>query len=127
MKTLLAATLLFATACASDDGTPPAITGLTYSPMTATHGVVVTVTGSFTFDDDDGDLADLHGELTLPDQTKQSLPKADIRALGDMKTGTLGFQLQALPPTVGSYKFQLWVTDDADNESNRLDGTLTAN
>ena len=122
--TVLACILL--SACASDDGTSPNISALTYSPNTATPGQVVTVTGTFTFDDDDGDLAELGAEVTLPDQTKQMLPMTDLRGVGDMTTGTLGFQMQIIPPTAGTYSFSLWITDDADNESNRLDGTLAA-
>jgi len=122
--TALACILL--TACASDDGTPPKISALTYDPMTVTHGQAATVAGTFTFDDDDGDLAELGAEVTLPDQTKQMLPMTDLRGVGDMTTGTLGFQMQIIPPTAGTYSFSLWITDDADNESNRLDGTLAA-
>jgi hypothetical protein len=119
--------LVFAAACGSDSGSAPTISALVYAPMTGTHGMQVTVTGSFTFDDKDGDLAELGGEVTLPDSSKQNLPKSDIRALGDMKQGTLPFQLIVTPPTAGAYQFALFVTDDGDNESNRLTGTLTAN
>ena len=126
-KTLLAATLVIISACASDDGTAPTISTLTYSPMTATHGVALTISGSFMFADEDGDLAEMGGEVTLPDQSKMSIAKTSIRALGEMTTGSLAFQLQVVPPVAGSYTFQLFVTDDGDNVSNRLDGTLTAN
>ena len=127
MKIILATALLFASACASDDGTAPAITALTYSPMTATQGVATTVTGTFTFDDKDGDLAELGGQVTMPDQTTMNFQTTDIRNVGDMKTGSLGFQMSFVPPAAGSYKFSLFVTDDGDNESNRLEGTLTVN
>jgi len=127
MKTILFAALLFTSACASDDGTAPAITALTYAPMTATHGVATTVTGTFTFDDDDGDLAELGGEVTLPDQSKMSFQKTDIRNVGDTKQGTLSFQLSFIPPAAGTYQFALFVTDEGGNVSNRLDGTLTVN
>ena len=126
MKTLLAA-LLLTTACASDDGTAPTISTLTYAPNTATHGVPVTVPGTFMFADEDGDLAELGGEVTLPDLTKMSFAKSSIRAIGDQTTGSLGFQIQVVPPVAGSYKFELFVTDEGDNVSNRLEGTLTAN
>ena len=126
MNKLLAAAFL-CSACASDDGTAPTISALTYSPNTATHGVAVTVTGTFMFADEDGDLAELGGEVTLPDQTKMSFAKSNIRAIGDQTTGSLGFQIQVVPPVAGGYKFELFVTDEGDNVSNRLEGTLTAN
>jgi hypothetical protein len=127
MNKILAATLVLASACASDDGTAPTISTLTYSPNTATHGVTLTVTGSFMFTDEDGDLAELGGGITLPDQTKMTLAKTNIRAIGDQTSGSLGFQLQVTPPVAGAYGFQLFVTDESDNVSNRLDGTITAN
>jgi hypothetical protein len=127
MIKILAAALLLTSACASDDGTAPTISALTYSPMTATHGVALTITGSFMFADEDGDLAELGGEVTLPDQTKMSFAKSSIRAIGEQTTGSLGFQLQVVPPVAGAYKFELFITDEGDNVSNRLEGTLTAN
>jgi hypothetical protein len=120
--------LVFASACGSDGGgTAPSIASLTYSPMTVTHGQQATVAGTFTFDDKDGDLAELGAEITLPDNSKQNLPMTDISNVGDMKQGTLQFQMIVTPPTAGSYQFALFVTDDGDNESNRLTGTVTAN
>ncbi|MDX2086540.1 MAG: hypothetical protein SFX73_01765 [Kofleriaceae bacterium] len=126
MKHTLLTTLLL-TACAADDGLSPQIANLTYTPSTATHGQVVTITGTFTFTDDDGDLAELGAEITLPDRTTQTFPMSKLGGVGDMTTGTLGLQLQVLPPTAGSYAFSLWITDEAGNESNPLEGTLTAN
>lgn len=124
-RMILLATLL--AACGSDGGSPPTISALTYSPMTATRGVQATIAGTFTFDDKDGDLAQLAAEVTLPDSSKQNLPMTDIRNVGDTKQGTLGFQMILIPPTAGAYQFALWVTDDGDNDSNRLTGTITAN
>ena len=124
-RTALLALLL--AACGSDGGTKPTISALVYAPMTATHGQQATIAGTFTFDDKDGDLAQLGAEITLPDNSKQSLPMTDIRNVGDAKNGTLGFQLIVVPPTAGTYTFALFVTDDGDNESNRLTGTVTAN
>ncbi len=40
--------------------------------------------------------------------------------------GTLNFALALNPPVAGSYPFEIWVTDEAGNVSNRLSGTLTA-
>lgn len=125
MRIVLLALVL--AACGSDSGTTPTISTLTYSPMTATHGQQSTITGTFLFDDKDGDLAELAAEITLPDNSKQSLPATDIRNIGDTKQGTLNFQMILIPPTAGAYQFALWVTDDGDNDSNRLTGTVTAN
>jgi hypothetical protein len=113
-------------ACSDDPGTPPTISNLTYSPATVTHGQQTTVIGNFAFDDKDGDLSKLGGNVTLPDNTQMALAKTDVSALGDMTSGTLAFQLTFVPVAAGTYRFALFVTDDGDNESNRLEGTLTA-
>src|SRR5687767_5502312 len=126
MRTILLASLLFAAACGSDSGTAPSISALTYAPMTITAGQQATVTGSMAFDDKDGDLAEMGADVILPDQSKQSIPMTDIRALGDQKTGTINFALTIVPPTAGVYKFSMFVVDDGDNTSNKLDGQLTA-
>lgn len=127
MRPALFALALLSGCGSDDDGVAPAIAALTFSPTTATHGVPVTVTGTFTFTDDDGDLAELGAEVTLPDQSKQTLPMTDLQNVGDMTSGTLNFQMQLIPPAAGTYQFALWITDDADRESNRLGGTITAN
>ena len=127
MRTVLAVSLLsMFTACADDAGTPPTISSLMYSPNTVARGQQSTITGTLLFSDDDGDLAQLAVEVTLPDATKQTLPATDIRGVGDTKEGTLGFQMILVPPASGTYRFTLFLTDDGDNESNRLDGMLTA-
>jgi hypothetical protein len=123
MRTTLVACLLL-TAC-TDDGTPPEISALTYTPDTVTVGVASTVTGSIAFDDVDGDLSRLNVELIGPDSQLHSIPSANITALGDLKTGTLPFQMVFGPPTAGDYTFNIWISDDAGNDSNKLDGLLT--
>lgn len=125
MRIQALAFLAFA-ACSSDSGSAPEIANLTYSPMTVTTGQASVVTGSITFADTDGDLAQLGAEVTLPDASKQSLPMTDLRGVGDMTEGTLAFQLSFVPPAAGAYRFALFITDDGDHESNRLEGTITA-
>ena len=117
---------LFA-ACASDNGKAPAISNLTYTPASITHGQQATVTGSIMFDDQDGDLDKLAGEVTLPDGTKAQLASTDLQAYSEQTHGTIAFAITIVPPAAGTYSFSLWLTDDGDNKSNALDGTLTAN
>jgi hypothetical protein len=128
MRTILLSALasLSLVACSDDAGTAPTIANLTYSPSTVTHGAQATVIGNFAFDDKDGDLSKLGGNVVLPDNTEMVLPKTDVSALGEMTTGTLAFQMSFVPIAAGTYRFALFVTDDGDNESNKLEGTLTA-
>jgi hypothetical protein len=117
---------LFA-ACSSDGGTAPAISNLTFTPATVTHGMQASVTCSIMFDDKDGDLDKLAGEVTLPDSTKAQLQSVDLGPFSEQTHGTIPFALSFIPPAVGTYGFSLWLTDDGDNKSNVLDGMLTAN
>ena len=125
MRIYLAALCLVVAACGTDD-TSPMIADLTYSPMTVTVGQQFTVSGTMTFDDPDGDLAQLGIEVTSPGGMRQTLPMADLQGTGTMTEGTLTFAITSILPAAGSYGFSLWITDDAGNQSNRLDGTLTA-
>ena len=127
LRTVLASALLLSfTACADDAGTAPTISSLVYNPNTVARGQQSTVTGSILFSDDDGDLAKLGVEVTLPDATKQTLPSTDLQGVGDMTEGTIGFQMIFVPPASGTYRFSMFIVDDANNESNRLEGMLTA-
>lgn len=126
MKNALA--LLLFTACSSGgDGKAPTIAALTYTPMTLPTGQQTTVSGSFTFTDEDGDADQLGIDVTLPDSSKQSLPMSDLQNVGDMTSGTITFAVFITPPAAGTYKFDIFITDESDNRSNKLGGTLTAN
>jgi hypothetical protein len=127
MRTTILASLvsLSLAACASDGGSAPAISALTYSPMTATVGMQSTITGSVAFDDEDGDLARMHVEITAPNGMVTTIAPANISAIGDLTTGTLPFQMLFVPPNAGTWTFKLWISDDGDNNSNKLDGTVT--
>ena len=124
MRLLACLAITLAAAC-SDDGTAPTISALTYTPATVTTGQQATITGSMQFDDEDGDLAKLQGDAVLPDGSKARIADASLSGL-EQTTGTLPFQLLIVPPQPGVYKFSLWLTDDSGNESNKLDGMLTA-
>lgn len=129
MKNIIVSLVVFTltlTACGSDDGSPPAIASLTYSPMTVPRAQQSTVTGSITFTDKDGDAAQLGIDVTLPDATSQELPLTDLQNVGEMTSGTIAFSVILTPPLAGAYQFELFIVDDSDNESNRLMGTLTA-
>jgi hypothetical protein len=122
---LLCLSLALAAGCATDTSTPE-ISDLTATPSTMKVGQQATVTGTFHFDDADGDLEQLNGEITMPDGTKQALRNTDVTGIGAMTTGTLSWAMIVVPPAAGSYKLELWVTDADGHESNRLETTATA-
>ncbi len=127
MKNIVVILALVAGCSSSDDGAAPTITQLTFAPATVPAGQQSTVSGTFAFADEDGDAAQLGIDITLPDGTSQALPMTDLQNVGDMTSGTIGYSIFVTPPTPGSYKFVIFITDDGDNESNKLMGTLTAN
>ncbi len=114
-------------ACASDDnGAVPTITNLTLSQTTLAVGQQTTVSGTVGFDDPDGDLEELGIEITLPDQSKQTVPMTPLQNIGTMTSGSIAWSLIIAPPAAGTYGMDLWVVDANGNASNRLDAALTA-
>lgn len=114
------------TACASDDSTAPTISNLTFSPSSLPVGQQTTVSGNFGFTDPDGDLDQLGVEVTLPDQSKQSLPMTDLQQVGTMTDGTIAWALIIAPPSAGTYHLSLWITDGDGNTSNHLEASAIA-
>src|SRR5687767_12431845 len=113
-------------ACTSDDSSAPTISNLTASPGTVPVGQQTTISGTFAFEDPDGDLDQLGAAITLPDQSKQQLAMTDLANVGSMTDGTLGWALIVVPPAAGTYKLELWITDAVGHESNRLETNATA-
>jgi hypothetical protein len=123
---LLLSCVLALAACGTDDNdSAPTISNLSFTPATITVGQQTTLNGTFTFADPDGDATNLGVELTLPDQSKQALPTTPLQNVGTMTSGSIAWALIVTPPSPGTYKLALWILDAADNESNRLDGTIT--
>ena len=125
MRTAILLSALLFTAC-TDDSTAPAISDLTFSPSSLPVGQQTTISGTIKFSDPDGDLDQLGVEVTLPDQSKQTLPMTDLQNVGTMTDGTIGWALIMAPPQAGTYHMALWITDADGNKSNHLDASATA-
>lgn len=123
---LLLSSCLSLVACASDDTTAPTISNLTFSPTALPVGQQTTVSGTVTFTDPDGDLDQLGVEVTLPDQTKQALPMTDLQNVGTMTDGSIAWALIIVPPTGGTYRMSLWITDVDGHASNHLEAAAAA-
>ena len=126
MRTAILLSALLFTACTSDDSTAPAISDLTFSPSSLPVGQQTTISGTLKFSDPDGDLDQLGAEITLPDQSKQTLPMTDLQNVGSMTDGTIGWALIIAPPAAGTYHMSMWLTDGDGNKSNHLDASATA-
>jgi hypothetical protein len=123
---LLLCSCLSLVACTSDDTSAPSISNLTFSPNALPVGQQTNVTGTITFSDPDGDLDQLGVEVTLPDQSKQSLPMTKLQNVGAMTDGTIAWTLIIAPPKPGAYRMSLWITDIDGHDSNRLEASATA-
>jgi hypothetical protein len=116
----------FLAACTSDDSSAPTISNLTFSPSSLSVGQQTTVSGTLAFSDPDGDLDQIGVEVTLPDQTKQTVPMTNVQNVGAMTEGTLSWAVIITPPAAGTYRLSLWITDAVEHESNHLDAVATA-
>lgn len=127
-RQLVLSFFVLSAACATDedDGTPPSISNLSFTPTSLKTGQQNVITGTFAFEDRDADVLELDIELELPDGSRESLPATDVRdSAGDI-VGTVALTLAVVPPTPGAYAFELWLVDAAGGVSNRLEGTAQA-
>ena len=110
----------------SDDGAAPKVADLALTPNEVAVGKTSALAGNVTIDDPDGDVAQIGVEITLPDGTKQSLPKTAAQGASGMKNGQLAIALVFGPPVPGSYDLQFFVVDAKGHESNRVGMTVDA-
>ncbi len=110
-------------------GDPPSISGLQYSPSSATAGSgLMSVSGSFYFTDPDGDLA--YGKFSYsscgvgPLQDMQ-VPIAGVEGAESGLVGFLLFGDTSCP--AGQYNILVSAIDEEGNESNTLVATFTLN
>jgi hypothetical protein len=125
---VLAAALI---GCGSDDegsdrGTAPTIDALSYAPRTMTVGQQVNVSGTLSFEDPDGDLRSVAYSVTSPSGQVANAPAGALQGTSGQTMGQLQFAFAMTPPEAGQYLFDIWLTDAAGHDSNRLRGNLTA-
>jgi len=123
---LLVAAALLGGCSDEDPGTAPAISDLTYDPASGTAGAQVTITGQFTFSDPDADVESYTIELAGPGNLAQTIGPQVLQGAAGQTSGSVGITLILTPPVAGDYTFDVWLSDVAGNESNRLTGTYTA-
>ena len=99
----------------------PGISNLVISPTSSTVGAgggAITVTAYIDFADKDGDLS----ILTL--KTAAGETKGAITGTDGLKTGTVYSSVMVSTATSGSFTFEVWVIDKANNSSNHLSGVF---
>ena len=123
---LLSVMLFAVVACTEDHGDPPVIANLTASPLTVPVGAATTISGTLTFTDRDGDLDLIAVTVVTPDDSRVDLAPAPIQIPGGLTEGQLTWAVILQPPAAGRYDLELSVIDEADNDSNTLTTSLTA-
>lgn len=114
-------------ACSSDDGgSAPTIKDFTMTPATLETGKTQQVTGTFTVEDVDGDIAGGSGTITLPSGQVAALTDVTIPA-GDKTSFVVQLVIPQLPATTaGNYVVSIQARDKAGNQSAPATFTLTA-
>jgi hypothetical protein len=119
----LAVGCLLLTACGSDNnGFPPSIANLSYSPTSGTVGQTITITGTFSFTDREGDVDTFGGAVSGPGGTATLSPQS--AGVSGLTEGTVQFALVIVAQAAGTYQFQLWLVDKPGNRSNILAGSI---
>jgi hypothetical protein len=124
----LALVLLCTAGCGGEetDTEAPSISDLTYSPQTVPVGEATVVSGTFSFEDPDGDVLGALIAMTPPGGETQELPRADIPRAAGVTAADVMLQVLVNAQIAGRYEFEVWVEDEAGNESNRLEGAVVA-
>ena len=122
---LILAALL--SACGSEDSdTAPVLSNLAHAPAALTTGQATRVVGTFDFVDPDGDIQFFWVAATPPVGDSATLGPRDAQGADGKTSGEMRFQVDLDPRLPGDYLLEVWVVDDADNASNRLQTTLPA-
>lgn len=110
-----------------DEGSAPSIRDLHFAPNVIAVQELSAITASFVVEDPDGDANTFYVKLTGPDGATQTQGPHDIAEALKEAYVDVNFQMALLSPSAGEISFEIWATDEAEHESNRLIGTLQAN
>jgi hypothetical protein len=125
---LLSLGLVVIAACGHEtDLSPvPAVSDLTIQNPVVTVGGTVQVKGALSYLDGDADLTSLYIAVTTPAGQSQTVGPSPAAGVENRRAGTLSFSFTLNVAAPGDYQLELWLVDAADNESNHLTGTVTA-
>ena len=106
------------------EGDAPTIKNLVVDKKQIPVAKQTTVSGSFIFDDPDGDLESMMLEVISSGGTQQTSLK--MQNMNLVTTAQLRFQIQLQPAEPGKLDFSVWVTDALGHASNKLSGSVAA-
>lgn len=100
---------------------PPAISNLSYSPLSALASPTdtATINGTFNFTDAGGDVTAIR--ITTSAGADLTIPTASLK---DVKTGTGAGSFTVSLASTGKVTFEVWVTDSRGDSSNKLTGAF---
>jgi hypothetical protein len=97
---------------------------LTYDPAAAVVGEAITVTGTVTFEDPDGDVVALGSQVRPPTRQRAQTNRKIRMVLAGATSGTAAFTFVLRPTAPGPHPFDVWVVDEGGNLSNLLTGHI---
>ena len=107
-------------------GTAPGIEALSLETDHLVVGEQTALSGRFAFHDTEGDADRFAAAITLPSGARQSVPPSKTQGTSGLTEGEVMFLVAVAPPEEGTYTLEIWMLDEADNESNHLDAALEA-
>lgn len=128
LEALLLLALLLLPACGSEEdrSVAPVLSDLTYTPTTVTAGALATITGSVVFSDPDEDASEFAVKAASPIGQSTTVGPKPARGSPGRTDGQLSFGVHLDPQVAGTYMLEIWMVDEAGNESNRLRGDIEA-
>jgi hypothetical protein len=120
--------LVVVAACGHENDLPPvpSVSDLVLENPSVAVGGPVQVKGSMSYLDGDADLTSLYVKVTTPGGQTQTVGPSPATGVENRRAGTLAFAFTLSAEVVGDYQLELWVVDEAGNESNHLSATVTA-
>jgi hypothetical protein len=116
--------LLLLAACGPQ---PPYLRDLKYTPNAALVNVEATISGMVAYSDPDNDISQTVLELYPPTGMPIISPRLPIENVGQGVVGNVTFNLKFTPMMPGVWKFNIFIIDLQDQESNRLEGIVKVN
>ena len=122
----LGALVLFTLVGCGGDGSAPVVSNLAVGPLTVPVGPATAITGSIRFMDSDGDVDQIAAAVTFAGTRTEVGPATIQPSPGDVEVGSVAVGLSLTPPVAGTYELEVWLLDEADNKSNKLTVSVTA-
>jgi hypothetical protein len=105
----------------------PLIRDLKYTPNAGLVGTESTITGSVTYTKANDEVSQSVVILYPPNGAPVVSPRTPIENVGQGVVGMVNFTLKFTPTAAGSYRFEVFIVDLGDHESNKLEGIIKVN